>query len=70
MVLLETLGVPVRDWDLRPSFLDMFLGDYNIIALILAFIEPVNGWLRCGVDLSWPNDISLTMTSECFLKKN
>lgn len=48
----------------------MFLGDCNMIVLILAFIEQVNGWLRCGIDLSWPNGISLIVTSECFLKKN
>lgn len=69
MVLLETLGVPVRNWDLTPSFPDTFLCDY-MIALILAFTEQVNGWLRCGVDLSRPNGISLIATSECFLERN
>lgn len=70
MVLLETLGVPVRNWDLRPSLPDMFLSDYNMVALILAFTEEVNEWLRCRIDLSWPDGISLIVTSECFLKRS
>lgn len=70
MVLLETPGVPVRNWDLRPSFPDVLFGDYNMIVLILAFTERVNGWLRREVDLSQSNSISLIVTSKCFLKKN
>lgn len=57
-VLLETLGVSVMDWDLRPSLRVVFLDNYNMLAVILAFPEQANGWLRHGRELSWLNGVS------------
>lgn len=38
-VPLETLGVSVMEWDLRPSVPVVVLDDRNLLALILAFTE-------------------------------